>query len=335
MPPAGHQPVLVAEAVDALRVQPTGGYLDATVGRGGHAERLAELLGEEGFLLGLDRDPAAAEAAAARLERFGDRARVVRSSYSKMWEQAQTTGRGEARWQGVLLDLGVGSHQLDDPERGFSFRADGELDMRYHRARGVTAAQLVNEAGETELSDLFWRLGEERAARRVARAIVRRRGAQPFHRTQDLAQVIASAVGGFRRGKARSHRRSGGRRIHPATKAFQALRIAVNGELDELSSALPQCVRLLAPGGRLVVISFHSLEDRTVKRFMRDQANPCLCPPDLGTCVCGRKPMLMLEQKRAVMPSAEEVESNPRARSARMRVAVRTHESWGSDRPTT
>jgi len=235
----------------------------------------------------------------------------------------------------VFLDLGVGSHQLDDPDRGFSFRTDGDLDMRYHRGSGVTASEIVNESEEGELADLLWRLGEERASRRVARAIVRRRGERPFERTVDLAEVVASAVAGRRARKTRSSRRSAGRRIHPATRTFQALRIAVNGELDELAGALPRCVRLLAPGGRLVVISFHSLEDRTVKRFMRDQANPCLCPPDLGTCACGRKPMLMLERKRAVMPSAEEVESNPRARSARMRVAVRTDESWGAERPTT
>jgi len=335
LPTAGHQPVLVAEAVDALQVQPDGWYLDGTVGRAGHAVRIAERLGEGGFLLGLDRDPAAAEAAAARLTRFGERVGVARSSYSKMLEQAQQAGRGEARWQGVFLDLGVGSHQLDDPDRGFSFRTDGDLDMRYHRGSGVTASEIVNESEEGELADLLWRLGEERASRRVARAIVRRRGERPFERTVDLAEVVASAVAGRRARKTRSSRRSAGRRIHPATRTFQALRIAVNGELDELAGALPRCVRLLAPGGRLVVISFHSLEDRTVKRFMRDQANPCLCPPDLGTCACGRKPMLMLERKRAVMPSAEEVESNPRARSARMRVAVRTDESWGAERPTT
>ena len=316
MTTAGHVPVLAAEAIDALQVQPDGWYLDGTVGRGGHAEAIAKRLGRDGFLLGLDRDPAAAEAAAARLERFGDRACVVRSSYSEMREQATRNGRGDAAWQGVLLDLGIGSHQLDDPDRGFSFRHDGELDMRYHRGAGVTAAELVNGLAESDLADLLFRLGEERASRRIARAIVRRREQTPFERTRDLAAVVASAAGGRRR------------RIHPATRTFQALRIAVNDELGQLERALPDCVRLLAPGGRLAVISFHSLEDRTVKRFMRDLANPCLCPPDLGTCCCGRKPMLELERKRAVMPSAGEVERNPRARSARMRVAVRTDELW-------
>jgi 16S rRNA (cytosine1402-N4)-methyltransferase len=313
---AGHVPVLATEAIDALQVRPDGCYLDGTVGRGGHAEAIAARLGRSGFLLGLDRDPAAAEAAAARLARFGERVRVVRSSYIAMRDQAARTGRGDASWDGVLLDLGIGSHQLDDPDRGFSFRHDGALDMRYHRGGGVTAADLVNDLEESELADLLFRLGEERASRRIARAVVRRRGQARFERTGDLAGVVASAAGGRKR------------RIHPATQTFQALRIAVNDELGQLERALPDSLRLLAVGGRLAVISFHSLEDRTVKRFMRNMANPCLCPPDLGICSCGRKPMLELERKRAVMPSAGEVERNPRSRSARLRVAVRTDESW-------
>ncbi len=329
MPPAGHLPVLAAEAIEALQVRPDGHYLDGTVGHAGHAVRIAERLGRSGFLLGLDRDPAAAEVAAARLERFGERARVARSAFGTMREQANQSGYGDASWDGVLLDLGLGSHQLDDPDRGFSFRLDGDLDMRFHRDRGVTAAQLVNELDEVALADLLFRLGEERASRRIARAIVRRRQERPFERTADLAQTIASAAKGRGPSSRRSAGRGHGRRIHPATRSFQALRIAVNDELDQLERALPQCVRLLAPGGKLVVISFHSLEDRAVKRFMREQANPCLCPPDLGTCCCGRKPMLELKRKRVVVPSAEEVEVNPRSRSARMRVAVRTHEPWG------
>ncbi len=216
------------------------------------------------------------------------------------------------------MDLGVGSHQLDEPRRGFSFLRDGPLDMRYETDRGQSAADLVNTLPEGELARIIWTLGEERNSRRVARAIVRRRESEPFARTADLAQVVERAMGGRR-----------GKRRHPATRTFQALRLHVNSELDQLRAALPQAVDLLEPGGRLVVISFHSLEDRQVKRFLQQQENPCTCPPDLGLCVCGQKPLLKRKQKRAVMPSAEEVGRNPRARSARLRVAVRTEHARG------
>ena len=297
----------------ALQVRPDGQYLDATAGWGGHAEAIVGRLGAEGSLLALDRDPVAVEAVRKRLSVYGERVRVLRSSYGAMLEQTRKVGLDRGSFSGILMDLGVGSHQLDEPGRGFSFLKDGPLEMRYHRGAGESAADLVNELGEDELVDLFRRLGEEPKARRIARAIVRRRAEQPFARTLDLAEVVSRAVGGRR-----------GRRIHPATRVFQALRIAVNSELEELKKALPQAVDLLAPGGHLAVMSFHSLEDRIVKHFLRKQERPCDCPPDLGTCVCGQKPLLKLKQRRATMPSAEEVGCNPRARSARLRVAART-----------
>ena len=314
----GHLPVLLEETLAALQVRPGGIYLDATAGWGGHAEALASGLGEQGLLLALDRDPVAVEAVQKRLLRFAERVRVLRSEYGAMTEQAREHGLGRGSLAGILMDLGVGSHQLDEPRRGFSFLRDGPLDMRYETDRGQTAADLVNTLPEGELARLIRSLGEEPRARRVARAIVRRRETEPFARTGDLADVVQRALGGRR-----------GKRRHPATKTFQALRMHVNSELEQLRSALPQAVDLLEPGGRLVVIAFHSLEDRQVKRFLQAQENPCTCPPDLGLCVCGQKPLLKRKQKRAVMPSAEEVGSNPRARSARLRVAVRTEHSRG------
>ena len=314
----GHLPVMLEETLGALQVRPGGIYLDATAGWGGHAEAVASGLGDKGLLLALDRDPVAVEAVQKRLSNYAERVRVLRSEYGAMTERAREHGLGRGSLAGIYMDLGVGSHQLDEPRRGFSFLRDGPLDMRYETDRGPTAADLVNTLPEQELARLFWTLGEERGSRRAARAIVRRREDEPFARTGDLAEVVARALGGRK-----------GKRRHPATKVFQALRLHVNAELDQLRAALPQAVDLLEPGGRLVVISFHSLEDREVKRFLRKQEDPCTCPPDLGLCVCGQKPLLKRKQKRAVMPSAEEVGSNPRARSARLRVAVRTEHSRG------
>lgn len=308
-----HQPVLLDEALAALRVHQDGRYLDATAGHGGHSEAIARQLTNGGFLLALDRDQEAVEVARERLAVFGSRVRVEMSSFGRMTEQARACGI-DGSFNGILMDLGVGSHQLDDPGRGFSIQHDGPLDMRYRRASGrPTAADLVNELSERELADLFFKLGDERRSRRIARAIVRRRLECPFTRTADLATVIEKAVGGRR-----------GKRTHPATKAFQALRIETNDELGEVRKALPQAVSLLAPGGRLAILSFHSKEHRLVKLFMREQSDPCVCPPDLGTCVCERKPTLTLMQKKAVRPSAEEVNRNPRSRSAQLRVAIRT-----------
>jgi 16S rRNA (cytosine1402-N4)-methyltransferase len=293
-----HVPVMVAEVVAALAPRPGGRYIDATVGGGGHALAVLQAARPGGRLLGIDADPAALVATADRLAEAGLREHAVlcHGSFADLAVIAGETGFINV--DGILFDLGVSSYQLDTPERGFSFAADGPLDMRLDPTQGSTAADLVNTLSERELADVIFQYGEEHAARRIARAIVERRRTQPFQRTADLAAVIARVVGG-RRG-----------RIHPATRTFQALRIAVNRELDRLAAALPQAVHLLAPGGRLVVISFHSLEDRIVKQFMRAEAE-------------GATPRLVINTKKPVVATDDEVATNPRARSAKLRVATR------------
>ncbi|WP_322512281.1 16S rRNA (cytosine(1402)-N(4))-methyltransferase RsmH [Chloroflexus sp.] len=293
-----HTPVLLAEVVAALAPRPGGRYLDATVGGGGHALAVLQAAQPGGMLLGIDADPDALAATAERLAEAGLRQQAVLRHGSFADLAALATEAGFTAVDGILFDLGVSSYQLDTPERGFSFAADGPLDMRLDPTQGLTAADLVNRLSERELADILFQYGEEHAARRIARAIVERRRAQPFQRTADLAAVVARAVGG----------RHG--RIHPATRTFQALRIAVNQELDRLAVALPQAVALLAPGGRLAVISFHSLEDRIVKQFLRTEA-------------AGETPRLALITKKPVVASDAEVAANPRARSAKLRVAAR------------
>ncbi len=288
-----HVPVLAREVLAYLQPRPGGRYIDATVGAGGHAALILEASAPGGRLLGIDVDPAALELARRRLAPFGERAILVCARFSTLYAVAQA--HGFVGVDGVLMDLGVSSMQLEDPMRGFSFQRTGPLDMRMSPEGPVTAAQLVNTLGEQELADLIWRYGEERLARRIARAIVARRRVRPFETTTDLADVIAAVV----------PRRGG---LHPATRTFQALRIAVNRELEELEAALPQAVRLLRPGGRLVVISFHSLEDRIVKQFFRAAST-------------GAHPLLRVLTRKPVVPAQDEVRRNPRSRSAKMRVA--------------
>ncbi|MEF3274371.1 MAG: 16S rRNA (cytosine(1402)-N(4))-methyltransferase RsmH [Chloroflexus sp.] len=293
-----HTPVLLAEVVAALAPRPGGRYLDATVGGGGHALAVLQAAQPGGVLLGIDADPAALAAAAERLTEAGLQQQAIlrHGSFADLEQLANEAGF--TTFDGILFDLGVSSYQLDTPERGFSFAADGPLDMRLDPTRGVTAADLVNRSSERELAEIIFQYGEEPAARRIARAIVERRRIQPFQRTADLAALVARIVGGRHR------------RIHPATRTFQALRIAVNRELDQLAAALPQAANLLAPGGRLAVISFHSLEDRIVKHFMRTEAS-------------GERPRLALFTKKPVTATDEEIAINPRARSAKLRVATR------------
>jgi 16S rRNA (cytosine1402-N4)-methyltransferase len=280
--------------------------IDGTVGAGGHAEGILERSAPDGELLGLDRDSVTLPLAQQLLARFGERAILRHGSFREITKHAAAIGWNQV--DGVLLDLGVSSMQLDDAERGFSFRTQGPLDMRFDPEGGETAAELVNRLSEPELADLIARYGEEPQARRFARAIV---GARPLESTTQLAEVIASARRG-RRG-----------RIHPATQTFQALRIAVNDELSALEQTLPQAVGLLKVGGRLAVIAFHSLEDRIVKRFMREESRDCICPPEQQTCTCGHKAQLRLIQRKPIRPSTLETQANPRARSARLRVAER------------
>jgi len=310
VPPAGytarHEPVLLAEVLRGLAVRPGGSYIDATVGLGGHAEAILEAAQPGGRLLGIDRDGEALCAARERLARFGDAAVLARGVF---WDIANiAAAHGLQRVDGVLFDLGVSSLQLDAPGRGFSFQRDEPLDMRMDDRAALTAAQVVNEYDKTSLADAIWRFGEERHSRRIARAIVARR---PLHTTGELVSAVEQAVG----------RRPEGP-IHPATRTFQALRIVVNQELDFLADALSAAHGLLAgAGARLVVIAFHSLEDRMVKEYMRRESSACLCPPRTPVCICGHVASLRRVGHGATKPGDAELARNPRARSARLRVA--------------
>jgi len=294
---------------EALNIRADGVYVDATYGRGGHAREILSRIGPQGRLLAMDRDPDAV--AAAQRDWGGDtRFRIVRGSFSMLGDHILELGL-EGCISGIVLDLGVSSPQLDDPGRGFSFSADGPLDMRMDPDRGISAAEWLEFADEGEIRGLLKSLGEERFAARIARAIVARRREAPLRTTGELAALVAEAVPTREPGK------------HPATRTFQAIRMHVNRELDELRSVLPQTLRALAPAGRLAVISFHSLEDRIVKRFMRDAARGDAFPPDLPVTADVMRPMLRLVG-RAQHPSEAEVAANPRARSAVLRVAERT-----------
>ena len=302
-----HLPVLVQEVVDGLDTEPGRRYIDATVGGGGHAYEVLASSSPDGLLLGLDRDPAALAVSRARLAGFGERFELVHSSFARLAEVAED--RSYVPADGILFDLGLSSLQLADACRGFSFQVDGPLDMRFDRTSSdSTAADLVNRLSAEELAEVLYRYGEERRSRRIARAIVE---ARPLHTTRELAEVIDQTVGGW------------GARLHSATLTFQALRIAVNQELIALEEALPQAVDLLRPGGRLVVLAFHSLEDRIVKRFMRRESRDCICPPGLPVCVCQHEATLNALTRKPIRPSAEEVGTNPRSRSARLRIAER------------
>jgi len=305
--PAQHVPVLLAEVIEALRPAPGRDFIDGTLGAGGHAQALLDASAPGGRLLGFDRDGSALEAARVRLAPYGERLATAHASYMQMGQIAPALGF--ARVDGVLLDLGFSSLQVDDPARGFAFRHAGPLDMRYDPASGLTAADILNGWPEAELADLIYEYGEDRHSRRIARAIV---AARPLETTRQLADVIAAAVPG-----------AGRERIHPATRTFQALRIAVNEELAHLEAVLPQALDLLRPGGRLAVISFHSLEDRLVKNFLRDAARDWL--PDPADPRGGRpvEPALRLVTKKPITAADEEIAANPRARSAKLRVAER------------
>ncbi|MGB9593673.1 MAG: 16S rRNA (cytosine(1402)-N(4))-methyltransferase RsmH [Anaerolineae bacterium] len=300
-----HTPVLLNEVVEALAIRPFGWYVDCTVGLGGHSQAILEASQPDGRLLGLDADAHSLELARQRLTAFGDRAVLVHANFRDLERVARDAGVDAAN--GIVMDLGLSSWQLADSARGFSFHDTGSLDMRFDPSEGAGAADLVNALPEDELAALIWRYGEEPKARPIARAIVR---ARPIATAGQLAEVIARAVG--RRG-----------RIHPATRTFQALRIAVNRELESLEAALPQAVRLLAPGGRLAVIAFHSLEDRIVKTFFRNESRDCICPLGIPQCICGHRATLRIVTKKPITPGPREVSTNPRARSAKLRVAER------------
>jgi 16S rRNA (cytosine1402-N4)-methyltransferase len=301
------------EVLAALAPAPGGRHIDATVGGGGHAERILAGTDPDGRLLGLDADGAAIAMVRARLgERYGDRLCLRQASFGELAEVAPAEGFEAV--DGCLFDLGLSSDQLADSERGFGIRTGGPLDMRFDTSRGMSAAELLASLDVAELIALLRRYGEEPFAGRIARAIVEARRTTPIQTAEELAGVVAHAAPG---------RAPGRRRVHPATRTFQALRIAVNEELAALEAGLAAAVDLLRPGGRLVVLSYHSLEDRIVKRFLRAERRGCTCPPEAPVCVCGRRPRLRLVNPRGDVPSPAEVAANPRARSARLRAAER------------
>jgi 16S rRNA (cytosine1402-N4)-methyltransferase len=306
-----HVPVLASEVAELLDLQPGDTVVDGTFGAGGHAALLEPQLRGHGCYIAIDRDPEAER----HFKRFAAGAsadtRFIHGNFALVLRNLAATG---LRADALVLDLGISSMQIDRPERGFSYAADAPLDMRMDRTGDLTAAEIVNEWDEREISQLLRGYGEERFSRQIARAIVRRRAREPFARTGDLVEVIKAAIptpSRFGQG-------------HPAKRSFQALRIAVNDELESLSEGLDHALELLAPEGRMAVISFHSLEDRIVKRFIRNQARGCTCPPDFPICVCGHEPLLRALTTRAVVPSVDERCVNPRSASAKLRAAERT-----------
>jgi len=312
----GHIPVMLRETLKALSVQPGGRYIDCTVGGGGHALAILEQSSPGGQLLGIDADPKALEVACQKLEPFQNSVRLVSDNFVNL--QAIAIKYDFFPVHGILFDLGLSSLQLEQAGRGFSFQKDAPLDMRFSPSQEVTAADIVNGYSEAELSQLIRKYSEELMSRRIAHAIVRER---PVRTTLHLARIVERAVGG-RKG-----------RIHPATRTFQALRIAVNKELENLESALRQAIDLLGYEGRLVVIAYHSLEDRIVKQFLAREARGCICPPEVPVCSCGHKPRVRLINKKIITPLPEEISFNPRSRSARLRAAERIVDNDDCDDP--
>ena len=303
-----HRPVLLDECIEGLNIRPDGIYLDGTLGRAGHSREIAKRL-TSGRLICVDRDDAALEAAQTRLADWMDRVTLVHSNFDKVSDILDDLGLKGI--DGMLFDLGVSSPQLDDGSRGFSYMADAPLDMRMDRSEGLTAADVVNTWSQEELRRILFQYGEERCAPQIAGAIVRRRAEKPIETTLELVDVIKSAMPG----KALREKQ------HPAKRSFQAIRIAVNDELASVERMIRGAVPKLNKGGRLAVITFHSLEDRIVKTGMADFAKGCTCPPDFPVCVCGKTPDIKLVSRKPILPTDQEVEENPRARSAKLRVA--------------
>ncbi len=307
--PVYHRPVLLDEVIRLLSPHPGGVYVDCTFGGGGHAEAILNGILPGGRLIGLDRDQDAIENARQHLAEHGENLILVRGAFSEL-ESVLREQKVETV-DGVLFDLGVSSHQLDVPDRGFSFASPAPLDMRMDVSQSVTAADLVNSLPERELADLIYTNSDERWSRRIASAIVRRRKEQPISTTTELAELVVSVV----------PRKSQPTRIHPATRTFQALRIAVNSEIDQLKGGLEAAGRMLAIHGRLVAISYHSLEDRVVKEFFAAGSGRCQCPPELPQCVCGARQYLEVLTRKPITPTEDEIGANPRARSAKLRAA--------------
>lgn len=301
-----HVPVLLDEVLDFLRHLPSGTFVDCTVGLGGHARAILEQIQPSAGLIAIDADAAALREARKTLAPYEDKVMYVRSNYRKLSETLQRLGVRDVA--GILFDLGLSSAQLQDPLKGFSFSRGGPLDMRFDRRQPLTAADIVNRYPEKDLVRILREFGEERSAKRIASLILRRRKESPISSTDELARLVASAT---------PPRRT---RIHPATRTFQALRVAVNDELGALSEALPQAIEALCPGGRLICLSYHSLEDRIVKQTFREFEKGCICPPSFPVCQCGRVSQVEVLTRKPIRPSEAEIRKNPRSRSARMRV---------------
>ncbi len=304
-----HRPVLLDECMEALDIRPDGTYVDGTAGGAGHSSVIASKLGEGGSLLALDQDETAVAVASERLARFGERARVVRSNFCEFSSVCEMLGIEKI--DGLLLDLGVSSHQLDTADRGFSYQADAPLDMRMDVRNPLTAFRVVNEYPEEELRRILFEYGEERFSSRIASNIIRAREGAPIETTGELVEIIKRSIP--------AASRDGGH--HPAKRSFQALRIEVNAELDVIAPAIRSAVRLLSKGGRIAIITFHSLEDRIVKQTFAELAQGCTCPKDFPVCVCGKRPLVKVVSRKPILPTQKEIEENPRSRSAKLRVA--------------
>ena len=303
-----HKSVLLNETIDGLNIKPDGIYVDGTLGGGGHAYKVCRRLGEKGSIVGIDQDAAAIEAASARLKDFGEKVTIVRSNYCDMKSKLHELGIDKV--DGIVLDLGVSSYQLDTAERGFSYREDAPLDMRMDTRQKMTARDIVNDYTEADLYRVIRDYGEDKFAKNIAKHIVQARAVKPVETTAELSEIIRASI------PMKFQKKSG----HPAKRTFQAIRIELNRELDVLRDSLDDMIDLLNPGGRLCIITFHSLEDRIVKSAFRKNENPCTCPPDFPVCVCGKKSKGSIITKKPILPSEEELEYNSRSKSAKLRI---------------
>ena len=303
-----HKSVLLNETIDGLNIKPNGIYVDGTLGGGGHAYEVCRRLGEKGSIIGIDQDAAAIEAASARLKDFGEKVTIVRSNYCDMKSRLHELGIDKV--DGIVLDLGVSSYQLDTAERGFSYREDAPLDMRMDTRQKMTARDIVNDYTEADLYRVIRDYGEDKFAKNIAKHIVQARAVKPVETTGELSEIIRASI------PMKYQKKSG----HPAKRTFQAIRIELNRELDVLRDSLDDMIDLLNPGGRLCIITFHSLEDRIVKSSFRKNENPCTCPPDFPVCVCGKKSKGSIITKKPILPSEEELEWNSRSKSAKLRI---------------
>lgn len=303
-----HKSVLLNETIDGLNIKPDGIYVDGTLGGGGHAYEVCRRLGEKGSIVGIDQDAAAIEAASARLKDFGEKITIVRSNYCDMKSKLHELGIDKV--DGIVLDLGVSSYQLDTAERGFSYREDAPLDMRMDTRQKMTARDIVNDYTEADLYRVIRDYGEDKFAKNIAKHIVQARAVKPVETTAELSEIIRASI------PMKFQKKSG----HPAKRTFQAIRIELNRELDVLRDSLDDMIDLLNPGGRLCIITFHSLEDRIVKSAFRKNENPCTCPPDFPVCVCGKKSKGSIITKKPILPSEEELEYNSRSKSAKLRI---------------